>query len=255
MQFQLAAPILPDSVSCMKMLISMRELGNLRTKDSVPCECRQCGMAFSVKKPFALRALRGGSPADYCSRECGFESQKKPKRKMLCDACGILFQFEQARSKPRRFCSFKCANRHHGDERMLLRPRPHCKFCGRKLDAHRKKTCSRRCHHEFRAKEFIARWKAGDVNGTTSNGFGVSGTIRKFLWEKAGGACMKCGWNTPHPKSGKPPLQVNHKDGDAQNSMPGNLELICPNCHSLTENFGNRNKKCTRNRKLHLKYR
>ena len=25
-----------------------------------------------------------------------------------------------------------------------------------------------------------------------------------------------------------------------------NLQLLCPNCHSLTENFGSRNKNCSR---------
>ena len=31
-----------------------------------------------------------------------------------------------------------------------------------------------------------------------------------------------------------------------QNNQENNLELLCPNCHALTENFGSRNSNCTR---------
>lgn len=37
-------------------------------------------------------------------------------------------------------------------------------------------------------------------------------------------------------------LQLDHIDGNASNNMPDNLRLICPNCHSQTPTFGNRNK-------------
>ena len=30
------------------------------------------------------------------------------------------------------------------------------------------------------------------------------------------------------------------------NNSEENLQLLCPNCHSLTENFGARNQNCTR---------
>ena len=45
------------------------------------------------------------------------------------------------------------------------------------------------------------------------------------------------------------PLQIHHIDGDCLNNIEDNLELLCPNCHSLTENYGNRNKNSTRTRR------
>ena len=39
--------------------------------------------------------------------------------------------------------------------------------------------------------------------------------------------------------SGNIPLHVDHIDGNAGNTTPKNVRLICPNCHSLTEYFGN----------------
>lgn len=37
------------------------------------------------------------------------------------------------------------------------------------------------------------------------------------------------------------PLEVHHKDGDKLNNELDNLELLCPNCHALTDNWRGRN--------------
>ena len=37
------------------------------------------------------------------------------------------------------------------------------------------------------------------------------------------------------------PLEVHHKDGDRLNNELDNLQLLCPNCHSLTDNWRGRN--------------
>lgn len=42
------------------------------------------------------------------------------------------------------------------------------------------------------------------------------------------------------------PLEVHHIDGDCTNSFEENLQLLCPNCHSLTDNFGSLNKESKR---------
>ena len=38
------------------------------------------------------------------------------------------------------------------------------------------------------------------------------------------------------------PLEVHHIDGDNQNNELENLQLLCPNCHALTETYRGRNK-------------
>lgn len=38
-------------------------------------------------------------------------------------------------------------------------------------------------------------------------------------------------------------LQVHHIDGDKTNNELSNLQLLCLNCHSYTDNFGSKNKK------------
>lgn len=35
-------------------------------------------------------------------------------------------------------------------------------------------------------------------------------------------------------------LEVHHLDGDSTHNIESNLQLLCPNCHSLTSNYRNR---------------
>lgn len=52
--------------------------------------------------------------------------------------------------------------------------------------------------------------------------------------------CEKCGiikWNDK-----KISLHIHHVDGDNTNHKLYNLEILCPNCHSQTENYGTKNK-------------
>lgn len=39
------------------------------------------------------------------------------------------------------------------------------------------------------------------------------------------------------------PLQLHHIDGNPKNNDIVNIQLLCPNCHSLTENYCGKNKK------------
>ena len=52
---------------------------------------------------------------------------------------------------------------------------------------------------------------------------------------------MNCGWREIHPITGLVPIQLDHIDGDSDNNDLKNLRLLCPNCHSLTVNFGRLN--------------
>ena len=44
-----------------------------------------------------------------------------------------------------------------------------------------------------------------------------------------------------------------HKDGDYTNNKEENLQLLCPNCHSLTETYGILNKGNSKRRNRHLR--
>ena len=68
--------------------------------------------------------------------------------------------------------------------------------------------------------------------------------------EKQEEKCSKCGWSEKNPVSKTVCLDLHHKDGDAHNNKLSNVELICPNCHSLTNTYKrvNTNRKSTRKR-------
>jgi 5-methylcytosine-specific restriction endonuclease McrA len=48
---------------------------------------------------------------------------------------------------------------------------------------------------------------------------------------------MKCKWAERNPITEKVPIELNHRDGHSENKNLDNLELICPNCHSLTPTY------------------
>lgn len=73
--------------------------------------------------------------------------------------------------------------------------------------------------------------------------------LRLYAIRNAGNRCSKCGWNERNVVTGRVPVEVHHIDGDATNNRYSNLQVICPNCHSLTETYKNLNKdKSKRNR-------
>lgn len=83
--------------------------------------------------------------------------------------------------------------------------------------------------------------------GTLSGSIGVttkaiSSHIKRYMFKKYGDACSLCGWNKVHSITKKVPLEIDHIDGNSENNAEPNLRLICPNCHSLSENYKALNK-------------
>lgn len=60
--------------------------------------------------------------------------------------------------------------------------------------------------------------------------------LREGLKEHKCECCNNSSWN------GVPiPLEVHHKDGNKRNNDLENLQLLCPNCHALTDTYKGRN--------------
>jgi hypothetical protein len=103
--------------------------------------------------------------------------------------------------------------------------------------------CSNRCQFDYQYRKYIEKWKAGLVSGNRGIKFPLlSNHLKRYLLEKFGEKCCLCDWNKRHPITNKVPLEANHIDGNPLNNKEENLQLICPNCHSLTSNFRNLNK-------------
>ena len=114
------------------------------------------------------------------------------------------------------------------------------------------KYCSSKCQNEYQHKQYIEKWKSGEVNGLNGEYY-PSKHIRTYLFKKNENKCEKCGWGEVNPYTNRVPLQIHHIDGNCQNNREENLQLLCPNCHALTENFGSRNKNATEGRTAYYK--
>ena len=116
-----------------------------------------------------------------------------------------------------------------------------CLNCGKELIGQQQKYCSNKCQLDFQRAEYITRWKNGEENGMRGQ-YGISDRVRAYLLEKTQNHCQKCGWGERNPTTGRIPLEIHHIDGDYRNCAEENLEVLCPNCHSLTPNFGSLNR-------------
>ena len=164
-----------------------------------------------------------------------------------CKECKNKFV---AKSKIQKFCSRNCSTRfnNRGVRRHGTGPlKYNCLNCGKEKVAfknkahHKMKFCDVKCQNDYKHKRYIQKWLNEEENG--SKGLdGVSGHIRRYLFEKHNSKCVECGWSVVNQYTGLIPLHIEHIDGNHKNNRPDNLKLLCPNCHSLTSTFGSRNK-------------
>lgn len=116
-----------------------------------------------------------------------------------------------------------------------------CLNCGKELKTYQIKFCSHQCQADYAQDEYIQSWKNGDADGRVGQNE-MSKRIRNYMLAKADYKCERCGWGEMNESTGKIPLQVHHIDGDYRNCVEENLQVLCPNCHSLTPNFGSLNR-------------
>lgn len=179
------------------------------------------------------------------------EYEENPK---CCKYCGKPIPFEERNRK--EFCNQSCSasynniRRNGNTERKSPDPNKkyYCLSCGKELkysSSSNMKFCNQKCMNDYKYKQYIESWKEGKEDGRAGL-YDISNYIRRYFFEKYNSSCQICGWNKINPHTGKVPLQLHHIDGDCLNNKEENLQLLCPNCHSLTENFGSSNKNSSR---------
>lgn len=162
---------------------------------------------------------------------------KKNKPKKYCKNCGKEIIGGDSRKK---FCNISCSSIFNSKKKMKKR---YCLHCGKPIK--KGMYCNSTCYSIFKNKEYIDLWKKGEKNGIKGKNE-IATPIRNYIFEKNNYKCQKCGFNTINPFSGRHILQIHHIDGNCTNNKEENLELLCPNCHALTDNYGRRNKNSTR---------
>ncbi len=162
--------------------------------------------------------------------ECNEKSSnyKEIKDNLKCLSCNNEFSY----SKDRKFCSKSCSATFNNKIRSEEKSK--CLNCYKETNR-RNKYCSNKCQGIYKTKLYFDRIEMG-ITDLPSNNY------KNYLIDKYGNKCMKCGWCEVHQITGKVPIQLEHKDGDSSNNRLENLELLCPNCHSLTLTYGALNK-------------
>lgn len=173
------------------------------------------------------------------------EYLKHPK---YCKCCGKELTFEQRKND---YCSHSCAatinNKGVVRNSKKYKGKKHvCANCGKELSYSQRnnKFCSQECLNEYRYNDAVQKILKGE--NLISGACGVPKYLKKYLMELHSNKCEKCGWGEEHPVTHNIPLEIHHIDGDCTNNKLENLQLLCPNCHCLTENFGSLNKNSKR---------
>jgi hypothetical protein len=65
-----------------------------------------------------------------------------------------------------------------------------------------------------------------------------SSSLKKLLIKERGNQCEMCNLSTWQDKPII--LELHHIDGNSFNNVADNAQLLCPNCHSFTDNWRNR---------------
>lgn len=211
------------------------------TKPLITRHCELCANPFTT-----IKAEINRGNGRFCSLACSARrSHGGDVTNFQCSHCDKPIRVKPSKLGKGKtglhFCGRECMDTHHWRLREAYPPRYGlCLMCDNPI---RKGTmfCKVKCRQEHTQKTYIADWLAGDRDGKCGEG-AISSHIRKWLFEKYDHKCQECGWSKVHVITGRIPLTVNHKDGNSANNRPENLELLCPNCHSLTSNYGSLNK-------------
>jgi hypothetical protein len=115
-----------------------------------------------------------------------------------------------------------------------------CLNCGCEIP-NRNVYCNNKCQFAYQRKNIFKSLEENNFERYTRCDT-IHEITKKYLIEKFGEKCMLCEWDKANEYTGIVPIQINHIDGDPHNHDLSNVELLCPNCHSLTKFFGRRGK-------------
>lgn len=199
--------------------------------------CKICNKEFKTYHQL------GGHVTSHIKKECpickkkfnlyGFKNHVEThNREINCLECCVL-------TLNKRFCSSSCSAKFYNKKRK--KNTKYCLYCNKEISKNAEKYCNLTCKKHYEYNKFIEEWKKGKHN-YSENG-NMSLYIKRYVRKKFNNKCCVCGWNKIHPITENVPVQINHIDGDHKNNKEQNLELLCPNCHNLTENFGSLNPK------------
>lgn len=198
-----------------------------------PNTCLHCGKEITGKNRFKKK---------FCNSSCA-ASYNNIHRKVMSNDVKIKI------SNSNRKKYIKHSSRSDSYlKSLILNEERVCLYCGKKLKTTQEKFCCPKCCSEYKKDKYIENWKNGKVDGLSSE-YNLSNYIRNFLLKKHNFKCERCGWGEVNEFTNTTPLEIHHIDGDYRNNNEENLQVLCPNCHSLTNTYKSHNKQGRKKRK------
>ena len=192
-----------------------------------------------------LECSKETSNPKFCSLSCGSKMQARSRvikdKSKKCVGCGNLFEY--SKDPNQKFCSHSCSAKVSNKNRA--KENPYCVYCKTmQVKTRVAKFCSTKCSGAYQTQWVVDAWILDPSTATTTQG--VKSAIKKHLISQANYSCSKCSWAEINQVTKRCPLEVDHIDGDAYNNAPANLQVLCPNCHSLTDTYRALNKNSKR---------
>jgi hypothetical protein len=152
--------------------------------------------------------------AKYCSRKCK-DSSCTIRIKENCHVCNKEFEHISSRCNKAKYCSRTCYHKAQNKKGTITLKCKHCEkeFKTSPSEMKKRKYCSIQCTKKD--------------NFHTHN-YKYSSIRRSLLRKNKINKCERCNYSE-FPQI----LGVHHKDRNHHNNHMSNLEILCPNCHSL----------------------
>lgn len=179
--------------------------GMVRSRIRHEKTCKHCQIVFTVPEYRKDTAL-------FCSRKC-MALHARQQVAANCAECGAVFYHISSRANKAKYCSPQCYHKAMHKKGTVQYSCAHCGVAFMDSPSTKRKYCSKACVNKTRKSE----WKP-DFSTVRKNML-VRGMLTK---------CTRCGY-AEHPEI----LGVHHKDRNRKNNALANLEVLCPNCHSI----------------------
>jgi len=131
----------------------------------------------------------------------------------FCLKCNKEFFVPEYRKDKAKFCSQKCAKESLRCGKIIEYK---CRYCSKTFidsPSRNRRYCSKQCVNKEQKESFKPSYL----------------TVRKMMIRRNMlKMCEICGFD-----STKEILGIHHKDGNRKNNAKENLQILCPNCHSL----------------------
>ena len=234
--------------------MNIRDDINYETKQ---LKCGVCGKWFNPKddKQFynLIKKSNKYNRPFYCSDEC--KRIKRGSKYLNCATCGKQIYVIASAIRTNNYCSKECyykslnanqnANKNANKNEILK-----CQNCEKEFVKRKGsfgKFCSKECYHQ---------WNIKQIDKIIENNEIVSHRVLRNYYIRHYNKCMnpKCKWDWENNNENNPSLELHHIDGNHHNNTLDNTILLCPNCHSMTDNYKYK-KRHTSTRTYRIKYR